>query len=302
MTTKRLAFPIFLAGSAVLSAGPLFVRLADVGAVQSAFWRLLLALPALVLLAKFMPGSSSPSAVASSRRQRWTWLLAAGFFFAADLATWHLGIKRTTMANSALLANGASFFFPVWGYLAMRRWPTRKAAAAMLIALAGAVLLMGLSARLGARHVAGDALCVVAALCYTGYLVVMDKVRGGLAVWPALAASTLFSTILLLPVALLSKGEFRPHDWTPLLCLALGSQVLGQGLTILALPYLSPLATGLGLLIQPVLTAVIGWLWFGETLGPGETLGMSMILAALVLVRLPDRRAPAQPVAPPPQE
>lgn len=291
MTTKRFAFPIFLAGSAVLSAGPLFVRLADVGAVQSAFWRLALAVPLLVLLARYLPGPASEPVTRSSPRRRWTWLIAAGLFFALDLATWHLGIKRTTLANSALLANGASFFFPIWGYIVARSLPTRRAGVAMMIALAGAVLLMGLSAQLGARYLAGDILCIVAALSYTFYLVIMEKARAELAVWPALAASTALSAVVLLPFAYFSNGAFWPHDWTPLICLTLGSQVLGQGLTILALPHLTPVAIGIGLLIQPILTTLIGWAWFGEVLGPGETLGMAMILAALVLVRLPDRRS-----------
>ena len=302
MLTKRFAFPVFLTGSAVLSAGPLFVRLADVGAVQSAFWRLALGAPALALIAWLFPGAPT-GAARSPARLRAMWLIGAGLFFALDLATWHLGIKRTTLANSALLANGASFFFPVYGYVVARSWPTRQAGAAMLLALAGAVLLMGMSAQLGTRHLAGDLFCVTAALSYTFYLAIMEKVRAEVTVWPALAVSTALSAITLLPVALLSQGAFWPHDWTPLVWLTLGSQILGQGLTIMALPYLTPLAIGLGLLIQPILTTLIGMGWFGERLGPAETLGMAMILIALVLVRLPSRgRQALGPRAMSPQE
>jgi drug/metabolite transporter (DMT)-like permease len=49
--------------------------------------------------------------------------------------------------------------------------------------------------------------------------------------------------------------------------LALSSQVLGQGLLVYALGSLSPLVVGLTLLTQPAISALVGWLVYGETLG-----------------------------------
>jgi drug/metabolite transporter (DMT)-like permease len=43
------------------------------------------------------------------------------------------------------------------------------------------------------------------------------------------------------------------------------------------------------LLTQPAISALIGWLAYGETLGPLDWIGAFAIAAALVLVRLPDR-------------
>lgn len=277
---------MFLTGSAILSAGPLLVRLADVGAVQSAFWRLGLAAAPLFLLARLTAKPRSDNRLGPAR----SWFIAAGFFFAADLASWHLGIERTTLANSALFANGASFLYPLWGFVVARSWPGRRAAGALLLAAAGLTLLMGLSADISPRHMAGDLLCLLAAVFYTGYLVAMDHVRGATSALTALARATLVSGAMLLPIAYIAPGDFWPQDWTPLLLLAFGSQVAGQGLIIFALPRLPPIASGLGLLIQPVLSATFGWLWFGERLSLAEALGMIIILAALVLVRLPERR------------
>ena len=131
-------------------------------------------------------------------------------------------------------------------------------AAARKVAAAGrSVLMLEASAQLGGRHLAGDILCLTAALAYTFYLAIMERVRAGMTAWPALAASSTLSAITLLPFAYLAQANFWPHDWTPLLCLALSSQILGQGLTITALPYLSPLAIGL-LTAVPNLFAVIG--------------------------------------------
>lgn len=76
-----------------------------------------------------------------------------------------------------------------------------------------------------------------------------------------------------------------PGNWTPLIILALVSQVLGQGLMTYALGRLSPLVIGLALLIQPVVAAAVGWIVYGERLGPLDLVGAVLVAIALVLVR-----------------
>ena len=56
------------------------------------------------------------------------------------------------------------------------------------------------------------------------------------------------------------------------------------------------LVVGLTLLTQPAISALVGWLAYGETLKPIDWFGAAAIAAALVLVRLPERglRTPAE--------
>lgn len=283
MTAPRFVFPLFLLGSIILSAGPLFVRLADVGAVQSAFWRLAIGAPMLFLLVRAVEGRF-PSLPKGSAL---VWLLLGGFFFAADLGSWHLGIERTTLANSTLLANATAFLFPVWGYLVVRRWPTPFAAIALLLAAVGILTLAGDSAAVSPTNLRGDLFCLLAAVFYTGYLIVMNRARAGLSALSALGFATTAGALFLLPAALVADGNFWPQDWTPLLLLALTSQVAGQGLVIYALPHLPPLASGLGLLVQPLFSSLLGFLWFAEILTTVDVVGMALIFVAILLVRRP---------------
>lgn len=288
MTAPRFVFPLFLLGSIILSAGPLLVRLADVGPVQSAFWRLAIGAPLLILMVRAAEGriARPPSA--------WSivWLVLGGFFFAADLASWHLGIERTTLANSTLLGNAAAFLFPIWGYLVVRRWPTPPATLALLLAAIGIGTLSAQSASVSAANLNGDLLCLLAALFYTAYLIVMNKARAGLSALSTLGYATMAGALFLLPVALLDGGAFWPQDWTPLILLAISSQVAGQGLIIYALPHLPPLASGLGLLIQPLFSGLLGFLWFAEILTMIDIAGMTMIFVAILLVRRPSKATP----------
>jgi drug/metabolite transporter (DMT)-like permease len=88
-----------------------------------------------------------------------------------------------------------------------------------------------------------------------------------------------------LMVALLLGERVVPTNWAPLLLLALSSQVLGQGLMTYAVVRLPALLFGLSLLLQPVITAAIGWSVYGEQLGVVDLAGAASIAAALVLVR-----------------
>lgn len=283
-----------LFGSSCLAFGPWMVRLADVGAIDAGFWRLGLAIAPLFLIARV---ARQPIPALSPALVRVAAL--AGLFFAADLAVWHLGIKRTTLANAALLSNAASFLLPLYGFAVTRTRPTPLAWGALLLAAAGTALLMGQSADVSARHFAGDLFCLAAAVFYTVYLIVIDRMRGAVAALPTLALVTACGAAAILPMALLGPGPFWPSNWTPILLLALGSQVLGQGLIVFAIGHLKPLTVGLALLVQPLIAAIIGAVRFGETPGPAEIAGATLIVVALVLVRLPqpDARPAARAAA-----
>jgi len=280
----RWAFAALLGGNIALSLGAMLVRLADTGPVASAFWRLSLALPLLALFAWRESGGQAPP------RRAMIVTAAAGVFFALDLAAWHLGILQTKVANATLFGNSASLFLILWSIFVARILPRGWQALAIVLAFAGSALLMGQSYELSPDYLVGDLLSLLAGVLYTVYMILMQRVRGTLAPWTALGVSSLFSAPVLLGTALVLGEAVMPQSWTPLILLALTSQVIGQGLIIWSLPRFSPLVIGLTLLVQPAVAAFAGWWVFGETLGPIDIFGGMMVGAALVLIRLPSRR------------
>jgi drug/metabolite transporter (DMT)-like permease len=276
----RIAFAALLLGNVVLAIGPWFVRMADVGPVASGFWRLALAIPFLLLIA----GRSGQH---FGRIAPGLWLAAtlAGGFFALDLACWHVGILHTKLANATLFGNVSSFFFAGYGFLVSRTLPGRWQALAIALAAIGTALLLGRSYQLSPDRLAGDLFCLAAGLSYTGYMIAVDRARATLGTWPTLAIATVAAAALLLPAALLIDGSIWPHHWGPLMALAIGSQVIGQGLLVYAIGTLPPLIVGLALLTQPLVAAAIGRGIYGEQLTPPDIAGALAIAAALVLVR-----------------
>src|SRR6476620_1453196 len=176
-----LAFPAVLVGSCALAFGPWLVRLAGVGPVAAGVWRLALALPVLFVIA-LMTGQPVPW----PGRKLAVVIAVAAFFFAADLAAWHVGIHMTKLGNATLFGNVSSFGFAAWVLWLARRLPSRTQGLALGLAALGAALLMGSSFELSPRHFAGDLLCLLAGLLYVGYLIAVQRGRGSLKPMPLL--------------------------------------------------------------------------------------------------------------------
>lgn len=281
MESRRIAhLAALLAANAALALGPWFVRSADTGPVSAGFWRLALALPAIALLARVsgqrLRGIPRPAMLA---------LAGGALFFAADLASWHIGIERTRLGNATLFGNAGSLIIMAWGLVALRRWPRAAEGAAMGAAVLGAALLMGRSLEIGPRTLSGDLFCLLAGTLYAGYILLLRRARGTLGNWTALFWSSLFGLPVLLLAALVRGEPFWPHHWIIVAGLALSSQVIGQGLLVFSLRHFSPLVIGLALLTQPVVAVAVGWLAFGEVPGVLDFTGMALVGAALVLAR-----------------
>lgn len=273
-------FAALLGGNAALALGPLWVRLADSGPVSAGFWRLFLAIPVFVLLARWngqrLTGHSRAAILA---------ILGAGLFFSMDLASWHLGIERTRLGNATLFGNSGSILLVAFGLIALRRAPRALEWAAFAAAIVGSAILLGRSLEIGHETLVGDLLCLLAGFLYTFYILLAQRARADLGGWTVLVYASLAGLPVLLGTALVLGEPVWPTDWTPIIALAFTSQVVGQGLLVYALRHFSAFIVGLALMTQPALAVLVGWLVFGEVLGPIDLLGMALVGAGLVLAR-----------------
>ena len=282
---SRLAFVALLTGAVGIAFAPVFVRLSEVGPSATAFYRLLLALPVLWLWRiqeRTRPGAPPCPASPGQYLQ----LALAGLLFAGDLALWHWSIKLTSVANATLFANFAPIFVTLGARLLFGERIGPSFIGALALALAGAVMVVGVSLRLTAEHVLGDALAVGAAVFYGGYMLCVKHLRRSFSTATILAWSGLASVAGLLLVALLSRESLLPADprgWLVLIALALVSQVLGQGLIAHAFAHLPVSFSSLSLLLQPAVAALLAWFILHESLRPLQIVGGCVILGGIAL-------------------
>jgi drug/metabolite transporter (DMT)-like permease len=279
-------FAALVGGNVALALGPWSVRLSDAGPVATGFWRLTLALPVLAMLAL-----ASGQKLTGFGRRTWLAMAGAGAFFAADLAAWHLGIAGTRLGNASLFGNSGSLIIMVWGVVALRRAPHRGEWLALGAASAGAAILFGRSLEISTATLVGDLLCLLAGFFYAFYILLLQDLRAHLGGWSLLFWSSLVGAPLLLGFALWLGEPILPHRWWPVLVLAFGSQIVGQGLLVYSLRHFPPLIIGLMLLTQPSISVIAGWFAFDETLTVWDGLGMVLVAAALVLARAGEKPA-----------
>ncbi len=277
------ALPALIGGNVALALGPWLVRLADTGPVSAGFWRLGLAFPVLVLLAMATRPARADAAAARFGPKILVAVIIGGVLFGLDIASWHIGIGLTRLANATLFGNAGSLILMVWGFIAWRRLPAGREWLALAAALLGGALLLGRSLGISVTTFYGDLFCLAAGILYAGYLLILQNARRALGSWSLLAWSAAGSIPVLLALALILDEPFWPQDWRPVLALALSSQLIGQGLLVYALRHFSPLVVGIALLTQPAVAALIGWLRFGEAPGALDLAGIALVGSALVL-------------------
>lgn len=284
---SRVPLIALFGGAVGIAFAPIFVRLSDLGPSATAFWRLALAWPPIWLwMTLERRGTVAPRQ--PSRGSDYRWLIAAGLFFAFDLAVWHWSIKLTSVANATLLANATPIFVTLAAWLWFGERFTTPFILGTAAALAGAIVLTGTSVRLSVQHLLGDALGLLTAIFYAGYILAVKELRDDFSTATILTWSGAVSATALLPIALLS-GEglvaFTSRGWAMLVGLALISQVGGQGLITYALAHLPAAFSSVGLLLQPAVAAVLAWIILEEPIGLWQALGGAIMLAGIVLAR-----------------
>lgn len=276
-----LAFACLLLGAVGIGFAPIFVRFSDVGPISSAFWRMALSLPFLLVWLSVRRTSIAP------RGRSWL-LIVCGLFFAADLSMWHWSITLTTVANATLLANLNPVFVAIAGYLFFKERFSGLFLFGLVASMGGAVALLGSSLEFAPERLSGDILGILTATMYAGYFIAASRLRSRYDAVEVLLFPGFVTALALLPMAFMSEANFFPetmNGWWTLLGLALICQVLGQGLIVYALAHLPAAFSALSLLVQPIVASIVAWILFGEALGPLEFGGAFLILCGILLAR-----------------
>lgn len=289
---QQLALAALVLGALAIAFSPIFVRLSEVGPTATGFYRAILAVPPIWLWWRFMPAlpkvAGAQVAGAGRSLPPLALILVPGLLFAGDLFFWHLAIKYTTVANATLLSNFAPVIVTLGAWLVLREKITGAFLLAMLVAICGALMLVGASIELGGTNVFGDMLAFTTAIFYGAYMIAVAKLRGRHGTQDLMLWSSLVTGLALLPMVWVMGEGLLPatlQGWLILIGLAWISQALGQGLIAYALGHLPASFSSLVVLIQPVAAACFGWLWLGEGLQPLQLGGGAVVLFGIVLAR-----------------
>jgi drug/metabolite transporter (DMT)-like permease len=271
-------------GAALISLSPVWVRLVDVSATSSAFWRL--AIGGVVIAAYLLATGRRPS----FSRRVWQVLALAALFLAADLWFYHRSIQHIGPGLATLIANFQVFVMAAVGLLILREPPTVRQVIAIPLALLGLALIVGIDwGNLAPEYRRGIFFGLGAAATYAGYLLSMRYSRHRATTRVPSREITVVSLLgaLVLGLSAGVEGESlaiaQGSDVAWLICYGVLSHGVGMLFITSSLPHVTTTQAGLALLLQPTLSFVWDVTFFARPMTLPEAGGAAIALVAIYL-------------------
>ena len=171
--------------------------------------------------------------------------------------------------------------------------------AGLVLAMSGAVTILGLDALRATSFGLGSLLGLLAGVFYGGYFLITQRGRETLDAltyfWPAALSSAL--SLLLVCLALRQPlTGYPPHSYINFLGMGLVNQVLGYLSINYALGHLPASLVAPTMLGQPMITALLAWALLGEALVAWQVLGGAAVLVGVYTVHRSRQPAHQPPV------
>jgi drug/metabolite transporter (DMT)-like permease len=277
-------FAALLLGALAMGISPVFVRIADVGPLASAFWRVFAALPLLWLWAALEARGRQELVLSVFRLDRA--IVVTALTFSVDLLFWHLAILKTSVANATFLATMAPVWVILLSGLTIGEHVRRSEIYGLGLCLLGAGALIGVSYSARPDHVAGDLLALATSFFFGLYFLAVRVARRTSGSGRIIFLSSVITSVVLLFAALLFEGRLMPTTLRgvgAIFGLSVISHTGGQGFLAYALGFLPASFSSLVIFIESLAAALFGWLFLGEPVSLFQALGGALILAGLVI-------------------
>jgi len=211
--------------------------------------------------------------------------LATGIFFASHQIVWAWSLTQTTIANSALLHNFTPVFVAVAGWLLFGQIWDKKFITGLSIAIGGSVILGIDDLLYGTSKLQGDTIALLSALFLAIYLLLAERVKNQLDSTTILFYCCFIGSLWILPILLIAQDKIIPtseSEWLILVGLGLLT-ILGNITMLYALNSLSSGFVAVTMLLDPILSAILAWAIFSETLDFYNLLAFPVILLGIYL-------------------
>lgn len=220
--------------------------------------------------------------------------LLLGIVYFICMAAELTGLKYTTAATCSFLENSAIVIVPIAEAFLLRRFPKPVVLISAVITFIGIGLIIFNNSAAGVSSGIpfisslglGELLCIIAALTYAAAIIITDRVSG---IYDPLTFGIIYVGFMGAFGMIASFVTETPHlpqsgtQWALLLILAVICTAFGFALQPVAQKPLTSESAGIICAVNPLTTAVMGWLFMGDALGLTGIVGAALIITGIVL-------------------
>ena len=230
---------------------------------------------------------------------------------AASNYFYYVAIQKTNVATAIIVQYTA----PVWVLLYVVARGQQKLSlqkvAAVALAITGIALVIGI---IGAKPAAGptlrlDSYGFIAALLASfsfafynvgGHNILARYDRWLVLVWTLTSASVFW--LIVNPPWKIAAAHYAAAEWAFLFVFSMLSVLAPFSLYFLGLQHLEPTRAIIASCLEPVFSILLAAALIGEIVRPIQSLGIVLVLGAIVIVQLPNRGGTQEPVVVEPME
>jgi drug/metabolite transporter (DMT)-like permease len=214
-------------------------------------------------------------------------LAGANYFY-------YLAIQRTNVATAITLQYTAPVWVLLYAIATRQQRPSVPRIVSVMLAVLGIALVIGIfepgSLRL---DTVGLIAGIVAAFTFAFYSIAGRSLLARYDHWLVLLYSTLGASLLWIvvnPPGKILAANYSAAQWAFLCMFALVSSLVPFSLFFAGLKYLEPTRAVVASCLEPVFSIAITAAFLGETVRTLQTVGIAVVLGAIVIVQIPDRK------------
>ncbi len=214
---------------------------------------------------------------------------------AASNYFYYLAIQRTNVATAIIVQYTAPIWVLLYTVARGLQKPTLQRVAAVGLAVTGIALVIGLFGGGGLRlDTIGVIAALLAAFSFAFYNIGGHNILARLDRWIVLLYTTCSASLFWIainPPWKITAAHYSGEQWLFLLLFSLISVLAPFSFYFAGLQHLEPTRAIVVSCLEPVFSIVIAAVALGEIVRPLQVTGIVLVLAAIVVVQLPDRRS-----------
>jgi len=293
---RWLPFVVLGIGLCAISCGAIFARFAQgYGLPSLAIAALRLGLATLIITPVAL-WHSRRALLALNRRQALL-TLGAGFFLALHFATWISSLEYTSVASSTALVTTNLLWIGIASFVLFGEKPRLLMIIGMVVSLSGSLLIFwsdSSNSLSGSNPLLGNFLALVGSWCFSAYLLIGRRLRADTPltayIWLAYGTAALFLLMACQGAGIPLAGYSTPA-YLVAIGMALVPQLMGHTAYNWSLKHVSSSFVAVVTLGEPVGSAAMAWVFFGETFALVQGVGFVVLLVGIYLAARGEGRA-----------